>query len=135
MNDLPGAARAFDQGLALAMQSGDNWYQAFALYLSGLAATVRGDTALARDGPPKAPSVHQDGDQRAVGYCLVVQGDCLIRDGFPADAVPLLREGMGMFDALPERWVCYTGPACWPWPPQRSATGRRWPPCSGSRTP
>ena len=44
------------------------------------------------------------GDQRAVGYCLVAQGDCLIRDSFPADAIPLLREGMGIFDALPERW-------------------------------
>ncbi len=110
MNDLPGAATAFDQGLALATQSGDTWYQAFALYLSGWAAIVRGDTALARARTAESAGLFtRIGDQRAVGYCLVAQGDCLIRDGFPADAIPLLREGMSIFDALPERWGLLDG--------------------------
>ena len=109
-NDLAHAAAAFDQGLALARQSGDSWYEAFALYLSGWAATVWGDTALARVRAVESAELFtRIGDRRAVGYCLVVQGDCLIRDGFPADAVPLLREGMGIFDALPERWGLLDG--------------------------
>ena len=44
------------------------------------------------------------GDRRAVGYAKVVLGDCLVRDGDWAKALATLREGMHIFEALPERW-------------------------------
>jgi predicted ATPase/DNA-binding CsgD family transcriptional regulator len=103
--DLAGAAEAFDRGLALARRTGDRWYEAFALYLSGFAATVWGNTALARTRSVESSELFTTvGDRRAVGYCLVVLGDCLIGDGLPADAVAVLRDAVCLFDALPDRW-------------------------------
>jgi len=103
--DLAGAAEAFDRGLALARRSGDSWHEAFALYLSGFAASLRGDTALARARSVESSELFAAiGDRRAVGYGLFVLGDCLLRDGLPADAVAALREGICILDALPDRW-------------------------------
>jgi predicted ATPase/DNA-binding CsgD family transcriptional regulator len=108
--DPAGAAEAFDRGLALARRSGDAWYEAFALYLSGWAATVSGDIGWGKSRVAESSGLFaRIGDHRGVGYALVILGDCMLRDGQPAGAVPVLREGISIFEALPERWGLLCG--------------------------
>jgi predicted ATPase/DNA-binding CsgD family transcriptional regulator len=108
--DLAGAAEAFDRGLALARESGDAWYEAFALYLSGWAATISGDLHGGKSRVTESCELFAKiGDHRAVGYALVIIGDCLLRAGEPARAVAVLREGLSVFEALPERWGLLMG--------------------------
>jgi predicted ATPase/DNA-binding CsgD family transcriptional regulator len=103
--DAAGAAAAFDSGLALARQAGDAWHEAFALFLSGWAATVSGDIATARARVMASSEAFAGlGDRRAVGYALAALGDCAVQEGSAADAVSILREGIAIFEALPERW-------------------------------
>jgi non-specific serine/threonine protein kinase len=110
LGDLAGAAAAFDTGLALARRTGDPWYEPFALYLSGWAAAVSGDVGRGRPLVAESSRLFAKiGDHRGVGYALVVLGDCLLRDGQPADAAPVLREGISIFEDLPERWGLLCG--------------------------
>jgi predicted ATPase/DNA-binding CsgD family transcriptional regulator len=105
LRDHPGAAHAFGRGLALARQSGDIWYEAFALYLAGWAATVDGDLAASMDLASRSARMFEHaGDGRAVGYALAVLADCAVRDGRPEAAIGLLRRSMPVFEELPDRW-------------------------------
>ena len=103
--DPAGADLAFDHGLALARQSGELWYEAFALYLSGWAATVDGDLAAVEDRVSRSSTLfEQIGDGRAAGYAVAVLAHCAIRDGRAADAVRMLRDSLSVFEDLPDRW-------------------------------
>ena len=107
--DLAGAAEAFDQGLTLATLSGDAWYEAFARYLSGWASSVSGDLHQGWSRIAESCDLFvKTGDRRAVGYAQVMLADCMLRAGQPADAVSVLREGISVFEALPERWGLLT---------------------------
>ena len=105
LGDPAGAEHAFSSGLALARQSGDQWYEAFALYLSGWAATMHDNLGRAKSRlEASAELFGKLGDRRGVGYCLVILADCMLRESQPAGAVAMLREGISIFEALPERW-------------------------------
>ncbi len=105
LRDLAGARRAFDRGLAISRQSGEVWYEAFALYLSGWAATVDDDLAAAIDRASQGATLFERaGDRRAVGYALAVLADCAVRDGRAGEALRLLRTALSVFEELPERW-------------------------------
>ena len=47
----------------------------------------------------------QTGDPRLRGYGLMTLADCLIREGNPGEAIGLLRDALGVFETLPERWA------------------------------
>ncbi len=103
--DQAAATRCFDRGLVLAKRSGDQWYEAFSLYLSGYGAIVVGDAAMGRARASRAADLFAKvGDGRAVGYSLVVVSAGLVGEGALAEAAPLLREQIVVFDALLERW-------------------------------
>jgi predicted ATPase/DNA-binding CsgD family transcriptional regulator len=103
--DAQGSLRVFDEGLAVARESGDDWHLAFALYLGGWAATVSGDAATARQQVTESRDLFATtGDRRAVGYALCGLGNAMTLDGQTAEAVPVLRESMCIFSELPERW-------------------------------
>jgi predicted ATPase/DNA-binding CsgD family transcriptional regulator len=103
--DPSGAAEAFGHGLELARSLGDVWLEAFALFLSGWAATLSGDPVGASTRvTASAQLFDRAGDQRGVGYAQLALGDCLAREGKAVQALAVLREGIGVFEALPERW-------------------------------
>jgi hypothetical protein len=64
-----------------------------------------------RDGPAgheSAPgrsgsTVTRISDRRAVGYSLMVLGDCLLQDGSPPDAMEALSRAVGVVDTMRER--------------------------------
>ena len=75
------------------------------MFLSGWAATVSGDIAAARARVTASSETFAGiGDRRAVGYALAALGDCAVQEGSAAEAVSNLREGIAIFEALPERW-------------------------------
>jgi predicted ATPase/DNA-binding CsgD family transcriptional regulator len=103
--DPSGAVEAFACGLDLAREVGDTWLEAFALFLSGWAATLSGDVAGARSRvTAAAPVFDQIGDRRGAGYSALGLADCLIRQGQPDQALVVARDGIAVFEALPERW-------------------------------
>lgn len=103
--DANGAARVFADAKAAAAESGDDWYVAFALYLASWAASIHGDTSLMRSQAKECCRLFSGkGDRRGVGYALASLADAMIRDGQADQAMPVLRESIGIFDALPERW-------------------------------
>jgi predicted ATPase/DNA-binding CsgD family transcriptional regulator len=103
--DSAGAAEAFGRGLALARELGDAWLEAYALFCSGSALSWSGDTAQAASRAAASTELfRQAGDGRGCGYALLAWADCLAREGKTAEAAPMLREALGVFDALPERW-------------------------------
>jgi non-specific serine/threonine protein kinase len=110
--DAPGAAQAFRRGLALSRSLEDPWLEGFALFLSGWAATLSGDVGEASSRiTSAAPLFEQAGDRRGTGYTLLALGDCLIQQQRAAQALAPLREGVGIFEALPERYGLMYG-AC-----------------------
>ena len=103
--DPSGAAQAFAHGLDLARELGDTWLEAFAAFLSGWAATLSGDVASAKSRViAAAPLFEQIGDRRGAGYSALGLADCLIREGQPDQALAVARDGIAVFEALPERW-------------------------------
>jgi predicted ATPase/DNA-binding CsgD family transcriptional regulator len=103
--DAPGAAEAFRRGLALSRSLEDPWLEAFALFLSGLSATLSGDVGGETSRITAAtPLFERAGDRRGTGYTLLALGDCLIQQQRAEEALAPLREGVAIFEALPERW-------------------------------
>ena len=103
--DMSGAAEAFDFGLALAREVGGIWPEAFALFLSGWAATLSGDVVGASSRISESVLLLTEaGDQRGTGYAILGLAECLIREDKPDEALPVARDGIAVFEALPERW-------------------------------
>jgi non-specific serine/threonine protein kinase len=99
------ARNAFDEGLAVARECGDDWYVGFALYLGGWAASLQGETARTRSQVAAARDLFaRQGDRRAVAYSLQSVAEAMAADGEAAEAMSPLRESVTIFDALPERW-------------------------------
>jgi predicted ATPase/DNA-binding CsgD family transcriptional regulator len=114
--DRPGSAEAFGRGLEVAKECGNPWYEAFAIYLAGFAATIWDDTVTARAAMAESTArFARAGDRRAVGYAQMVLGGCLVADGCWDEALPRLRQAMQIFNALPERWglLTCTGILAW----------------------
>ena len=104
--DAAGAAEACDRAVALARDVGDTWLEACALFRSAFTAALCGDIARAK--PLALASVAlspQTGDPRLRGFTLMTLADCLICEGQPAGAIEYLRDALGVFEALPERWA------------------------------
>ena len=103
--DAVGAAEASDRAFALARSTGDAWIEAVALWRSGFALALAGDVARAQAASVAGAELFartQDSHHRA--YALITVGDCLTRQGHPAKAIAVLREALGLFEAVPERW-------------------------------
>jgi predicted ATPase/DNA-binding CsgD family transcriptional regulator len=108
----PAGAAALDNALALARKLGDPWHEGCALFMSGLADVLGGDTATARARMAESERLFASaGDYRAIGFTHLLRGDCLVLEGQPADAVPELRAGMRLLDELPDRFGLLQG-AC-----------------------
>lgn len=103
--DPAGAAAASDRAFALARSTGDAWIEAFALWRSGFALALAGDAARARTmAAAGAGMCIKIRNVRLRAYTLLTVGHCLTREGHPAEAITTLREALGVFEALPERW-------------------------------
>ena len=100
-----GAAEALERALGLAKQSQDRYFAAFALLMAAMAASVRGNTALARTHAVRSIRLSAEiGDSRGAGYAQCVLAECLVNDGAPAEGLVILRECIGVFEALTDRW-------------------------------
>ena len=78
--------------------------------MSGWAATLSGEVAGASSRVTTAAQLFdRAGDRRGVGYSVLALADCLIRQDKQADALALLRESIGVFEALPEPWGLMCG--------------------------
>jgi DNA-binding CsgD family transcriptional regulator len=96
---------ASDRAFALARSTGDAWIEAVALWRSGFALALAGDVARARTVAAAGVGMCvKTRDSRLRAYTLLTVGDCLTREGHPAEAITVLREALGVFEALPERW-------------------------------
>jgi predicted ATPase/DNA-binding CsgD family transcriptional regulator len=103
--DVVGAAEACARALALGRRAGDAWVEAAALWRTGFALALAGDVTGARSAAEAGASLYdRTGDSRLRAYTLMTVGDCLTREGNPAEAIVVLREALGIFEALPERW-------------------------------
>jgi predicted ATPase/DNA-binding CsgD family transcriptional regulator len=104
--DAAGGAEACDRAVALARELDEPWLEACALFRSAFTAALSGDLARARPlalaSVALAPST---GDRRLHGFTLMTLADCLTCEGQHAEAIGLLREALGIFEALPERWA------------------------------
>ena len=104
--DPAGAAQACDRALVVARGLDDTWLEACALFRSAFTRALSGNIAEAK--PLALASVAlspQTGDPRLRGYGLMTLADCLIREGNPGEAIGLLRDALGVFETLPERWA------------------------------
>jgi non-specific serine/threonine protein kinase len=104
--DAAGAVEACDRAVALARDLGDTWLEACALFRSAFARALSGDFAQAK--PLALASVAlspRTGDPRLHGYGLMTLADCLTREGHSAEAIGVLRDALGVFESLPERWA------------------------------
>jgi non-specific serine/threonine protein kinase len=113
-DDRHGAAEALDRALALARQSPDRYFVAFALLMAGMTASVMADTALAKAHAAKSIELFTGiGDRRGAGYARCALAECLIHEGNPREALAVLRVCVGDFEALLDRWglLISTGPA------------------------
>jgi DNA-binding CsgD family transcriptional regulator len=103
--DAAGAAEANDQALALGRRTADAWVEAAALWRSGFNLALVGDLTRARAlAASGAELFGKTGDSRFRAYAQMTIGDCLTREGRPAEAVTVLGEALAVFEALPERW-------------------------------
>jgi non-specific serine/threonine protein kinase len=100
-----GAAEALERALVLAEQSQDRYSAAFALLMAAMAASVTGNTALARTRVVRSIRLFTEiGDSRGTGYARCVLAECLINEGAPAEGLAILRACSGVFEALVDRW-------------------------------
>jgi predicted ATPase/DNA-binding CsgD family transcriptional regulator len=104
--DAEGAAESCERALALARQAGDAWVEGSALFRFGIAKALTGDIATAKLLAVASIGVFpRTGDRRLRGYGQMVLADCLTREGNAAEAIEVLRDALGFFEALPERWA------------------------------
>jgi len=102
--DTAGAAGATDHALDLARRDADAWVEAAARWRLGFALALAGDVVRARPLAAAAASLFATtGDSRLRAYTLATVGECLAREGKPAEAITVLREALGVFEKLPER--------------------------------
>jgi predicted ATPase/DNA-binding CsgD family transcriptional regulator len=104
--DAAGGADACARAVALARDLKDTWLEACALFRSAFTAALSGDIVQAK--PLALASVAlapETGDARLRGFTLMTLADCLTREGQHAEAIALLRDALGVFEALPERWA------------------------------
>jgi non-specific serine/threonine protein kinase len=100
-----GAAEMLERASVLAEQSHDRYFAAFVLLMAAMAASVRGNTAMARTRAIRSIRLSTEiGDSRGAGYAQCVLAECLINDGAPAEGLAILRECTGVFEALADRW-------------------------------
>jgi predicted ATPase/DNA-binding CsgD family transcriptional regulator len=103
--DPAGSAEAFERGLKLARQLQHTWLEAYALFCSGFIMCLLGDLAEARSRLADAAGLFGTaGDRRGYAYSRLGVGECLALEGQAAEALPVLREAVAIFEALPERW-------------------------------
>jgi predicted ATPase/DNA-binding CsgD family transcriptional regulator len=103
--DPASSAEAFERGLALARQLQHTWLEAYALFCSGFIMCMHGDLTEARSRLADAASMFgMAGDRRGYAYSRLGVGECLVLEGQAAEALPLLREAVAIFEALLERW-------------------------------
>jgi predicted ATPase/DNA-binding CsgD family transcriptional regulator len=123
--DAAGAAEAYDHALALARRDGDAWVEAAALWRMGFALALAGDVVRAQTlAAAGAALFSKTGDSRLRAYTLATVGECLTREGKPAEAIAQLREAVGVFEKLPERvgllrtaiWLAKACAAAGDWP-------------------
>lgn len=104
------AAETLERALLLAEQSQDRYFAAFASLMAAMAASVLGDTALARIRAVRSIRLFTEiGDSRGISYARCVLADCLINEGAPAEGLAILRACLGVFDALVDRWGLLVG--------------------------
>jgi non-specific serine/threonine protein kinase len=104
-DDRQGAAEALDRALALAGQSQDSCIAAFALLMASLTASLTADAALARARAAESLKLSTEiGNRRWAGYARCVLADCLSHDGYPREALAILRVCVGDFQSLLDRW-------------------------------
>jgi DNA-binding CsgD family transcriptional regulator len=103
--DPDSSAEAFERGLGLARQLQHTWLEAYALFCSGFIMCMYGDLAEARSRLADSASLFGTaGDRRGYAYSRLGVGECLTQEGQADEALPVLREAVAIFEALPERW-------------------------------
>lgn len=104
-DDCAGAAETLERALALAEQSPDRYFSAFALLMAAMAAAIMGNTSLARTRAIRSMRLSTEiGDSRGTGYARCVLAECLINDGAPAEGLAILHTCSGVFEAMLDRW-------------------------------
>jgi predicted ATPase/DNA-binding CsgD family transcriptional regulator len=104
-DDRQGAAEALDRALALARRSQDRYIAAFALLMASLTASLTADAALARTRAAESLKLSTEiGNRRWAGYARCVLADCLSHEGYPREALAILRVCVGDFESLLDRW-------------------------------
>jgi predicted ATPase/DNA-binding CsgD family transcriptional regulator len=103
-DDRAGAAEAVDHALALARQSGDRYFAAFALLMASMTASLLADPALAQVRAVESVHLFSDiGDRRGAGYSRCVLAECLIREGNPQEGLAILRVCVSDFESVLDR--------------------------------
>ena len=103
--DSDRAAEALGRALTLARLSPDQYFAAFALLMAGMAAFLMGDKAAAKSCATQSVELFtQIEDSRGASYARCLLADCLISEGAPADGLVILRDCIGRFEALLDRW-------------------------------
>jgi predicted ATPase/DNA-binding CsgD family transcriptional regulator len=104
-DDRQGAAEALDRALALARRSQNRHIAAFALLMASLTASLTADRALARTRAAESLKLSTElGNRRWAGYAQCILADCLSHDGYPREALAILRVCVGDFESLLDRW-------------------------------
>ena len=104
-DDRQGATEALDRALALARRSQDRYIAAFALLMASLTASLTADAALARTRAAESLKLSTEiGNRRWAGYARCVLADCLSHEGYPREALAILRICVGDFESLVDRW-------------------------------
>ena len=104
-DDRRGAAEALDRALALARQSRNPYFAAFALLMASMTASLLTDTALAKARAAESIKLFTEiGNRRGGGYARCVLAECLIHEGNPQEGLAILRVCVGDFEALLDRW-------------------------------
>jgi predicted ATPase/DNA-binding CsgD family transcriptional regulator len=104
-DDRQGAVEAIDRALALARQSRDRYFAAFALLMASMTASLMADPALAKARAAESVKLFTEiGDRRGAGYARCVLAECLVREGNPREGLAILRACVGDFEALLDRW-------------------------------
>lgn len=104
-DDRHGAAETIDRALALARQSRDRYFAAFALLMASMTASSMADPALAKARAVDSVNLFTEiGDRRGAGYARCVLAECLMYEGNPREGLAILRICVGDFEALLDRW-------------------------------
>jgi predicted ATPase/DNA-binding CsgD family transcriptional regulator len=104
-DDRQGATETLDRALALARRSQDRYIAAFALLMASLTASLTADAALARTRAAESLKLSTEiGNRRWAGYARCVLADCLSHEGYPREALAILRICVGDFESLLDRW-------------------------------